>query len=48
LAAQTQDEIASDAAALGSADGSLADAAGLGSGVQVPGPGPVGGETLGG
>lgn len=46
LATQAGNEAAAEAAALGSADGSLADAA-RGGRPSFPGAGPVGGETVG-
>jgi hypothetical protein len=46
LSAQSENQIASEAAALGSADGSLADAARAGSAAQ-PGVGPTGAEAIG-
>ena len=45
LSAQTGNQIASEAAALGAADGSIADAAGAGS--AVPNGGPTAAEALG-
>jgi hypothetical protein len=45
LASQTRDPMAAEAAALGAADGSLADA-GRDARPALPGSGPVGGETL--
>ena len=48
LAARTGNDIATDAALLGTSDGSLADAARQGDGPPVPAAGPTGGESLGG